>query len=148
MVEINAVNAIGGPSVAPVPVPEMREVTEAEAVRFEKLVEVKAPENAEQADVQTGLLQPHAVDGAAPHPESRALGEALLDGIVSVKNDYDSRFARMAESMAAAKGQDISMAQALQIQYELMQVGLSQELTAKLADKTSSGVQTLFRNQG
>ena len=50
--------------------------------------------------------------------------------------------------MAATGGKELSMQQALGIQYELMQVGLQQELTAKLADKTSSGVQTLFRNQG
>jgi hypothetical protein len=134
--------------MTPVPIPEMREVTDAEAARFEQLVEVNAPENAQQADVQTGLLQPHAIDGAAPNPGTRSLGDALLDGIVQVKNDYDARFAKMAESMSASKGQDLSMSQALQIQYELMQVGLSQELTAKMADKTSSGVQTLFRNQG
>jgi hypothetical protein len=65
-----------------------------------------------------------------------------------VKTDYDTRFARISASLAATQGQEISMQQALQIQYELMQVGLSQELTAKMADKTSSGVQTLFRNQG
>ena len=67
---------------------------------------------------------------------------------MTVKNDYDARFAKINASMAANKGEEISMQQALQIQYELMQVGLSQELTAKMADKVSSGVQTLFRNQG
>jgi len=149
MLEINAINAVGGPTVAPIPVPEMREVTDAEAARFEQLVEVKAPAGAEQAEVQNGLLQPSAVDGTAPAPVgSRSLGDALVDGIIQVKNDYDGRFAKINASMAATNGVEISMQQALQIQYELMQVGLSQELTAKMADKVSSGTQTLFRNQG
>lgn len=149
MLEINAINAIGGPKVAPIPVPEMREVTDAEAARFEQLVEVKAPAGAEQAEVQSGLLQPSAVDGATPTSLGpRSLGDALVDGIITVKNDYDARFAKINASMAANKGEEISMQQALEIQYELMQVGLSQELTAKMADKVSSGVQTLFRNQG
>lgn len=149
MIEISAINAVGGPLVAPVPEPGLREVTDAEAERFEQLVEIDAKDNAAQADVQTGLLQPQpVVDGADPKAGPRALGEALVDGIMSVKNDYDNRFARIAESLAANKDKDLTMTQALQIQYELMQVGLSQELTAKMADKTSSGVQTLFRNQG
>jgi hypothetical protein len=149
MVEITPINAIGGPTVAPIPVPEMRHVADEEAARFETLVEVKAPNGAEQAEVQSGLLQPRVVDGATPTSlGARSIGDALVDGIVQVKNDYDSRFAKISATMAANEGQEISMQQALQIQYELMQVGLSQELTAKMADKTSSGVQTLFRNQG
>ena len=149
MSEIAPIYAVGGPGVAPVPVPELREVTDAEAARFEELVEVKAPEEAAQAEVQNGLLQPTALDGATPTTLGpRALGDALVDGLIQVKTDYDTRFARISASLAATQGQEISMQQALQIQYELMQVGLSQELTAKMADKTSSGVQTLFRNQG
>jgi len=149
MVEITPIDAIRGPLVAPVPEPGLREVTDAEAERFEQLVEIDAKENAAQVDVQSGLLQPQpVVEGADPKAGPRAIGDALVDGIMSVKNDYDSRFARITESLAASKGQELTMTQALQIQYELMQVGLSQELTAKMADKTSSGVQTLFRNQG
>ena len=79
---------------------------------------------------------------------TRSIGDALVDGIIQVKNEYDGSFRRINAMMEASKGEEISMQQALAIQYELMQVGLSQELTAKMADKTSSGVQTLFRNQG
>jgi hypothetical protein len=131
------------------PPQEMRRVADAEAERFANLVEIDATEGAERADVPNGLLQPEAADGSAVAPiGERSLGDALVDGFMQVKNDYDSRFARINETMKASEGREISMQQALQIQYELMQVGLSQELTAKLADKTSSGVQTLFRNQG
>jgi len=149
MVEITAITAVGGPSAAPAADPQMRDVTDAEAMRFEQLVEIDAKDAAEQADVQTGLLQPEPViEGAEPKVQPRTIGDALVYGIMQVKNDYDGSFARITETLAANKGKEISMQQALQIQYELMQVGPSQELTAKLADKTSSGLQTLFRNQG
>ena len=148
MIEITPIAKVGGPLVAPAPAPiEMREVADADAERFEQLVAIDAKEGAATADAQNGLLQPQ-VDGMNPAAQTRSVGEALVDGMIEVKNDYDSRFNRIGEMLAATKDKEIGMQQALAIQYELMQVGLAQELTAKLADKTSSGVQTLFRNQG
>jgi type III secretion system YscI/HrpB-like protein len=35
----------------------------------------------------------------------------------------------------------------MKLQYDLMQMNLEQELTSKTADKTTQGVQTLFKNQ-
>lgn len=145
--EIAPITLAAAQPVVPTPVHEMREVADAEAARFEELVEIREAEGAEQADVKTGLLKPEGVEGSPP-AIGRSLGDALVDGIMQVKNEYDGRFRRINEMMEASKGEEISMQQALAIQYELMQVGLSQELTAKMADKTSSGVQTLFRNQG
>src|SRR4051794_30288427 len=98
MIEITAINAVGGPSVAPIPTPEMRDVADADAERFEKLVEIDAKDAAERADVQKGLLQPEAVDPATAAVGTRSLGDALVDGIVQVKNDYDGRFARISET--------------------------------------------------
>ena len=148
--EVNAVNALGGPATPAVAPPEMRRVGDAEAERFAELVQVQAPGEAGPAEAQHGVLHPEGVEGPALNvgPDGRSLGDALVDGIVQVKHDYDASFARINEAMKSTEGREISMAQALNIQYELMQVGLQQELTAKLADKTSSGVQTLFRNQG
>jgi hypothetical protein len=145
--EIAPITLAAAQPVVPTPVHELREVADAEAVRFEKLVEIRHTESAEQADVQAGLLKPEGVEGSPPNL-GQSIGDALVDGIIHVKNEYDGSFRRINELMAATKGEEISMQQALAIQYELMQVGLSQELTAKMADKTSSGVQTLFRNQG
>ena len=41
----------------------------------------------------------------------------------------------------------MSMEEMMQLQFDLMQMNLEQELTGKIADKTSQGVQTLFKNQ-
>jgi hypothetical protein len=150
MMTVDAVNGVAGQAIAPPVQPiERRIVDEAEADHFARLVEAREPVDADLADAPHGLLRPEAVEGAVtPTSATRSIGDALVDGIAQVKHDYDASFARINETLLATEGKEISMQQALKIQYELMQVGLQQELTAKLADKTSSGVQTLFRNQG
>ena len=49
--------------------------------------------------------------------------------------------------MENMKDKPLSVQDTMRLQYELMQLNMQQELTTKVADKTTQGVQTLFKNQ-
>lgn len=94
-----------------------------------------------------GPQEPPAVEAAVPI-ENRSMGDVILDGLTRFKSDHDVRADRVAASLEAMKDKPLDMQQAMKLQYEIMQMTLEQDLTSKIADKTSQGVQTLFRNQG
>ncbi len=75
------------------------------------------------------------------------LGDANLNGIEKLKANHDVRAHRIEQSIVQAKG-DLTMEDMMKLQFEVMQLGIEQDITTKMADKTSNGVQTLFRNQG
>jgi type III secretion system YscI/HrpB-like protein len=94
-----------------------------------------------------GVQEPPALQQAAPI-ENRSMGDVILEGLSRFKSDYDVRADRVASSLEAMNEKPLDMQQAMKLQYEIMQMTLEQDLTSKIADKTSQGVQTLFRNQG
>src|SRR5262245_3701009 len=81
-------------------------------------------------------------------PMNRTIGDVILEGLTRFKSGHDVRADRVAESLEAMKDKPLDMQQAMTLQYEIMQMTLEQDLTSKIADKSSQGVQSLFRNQG
>ncbi|MDR1435044.1 MAG: EscI/YscI/HrpB family type III secretion system inner rod protein [Puniceicoccales bacterium] len=73
-------------------------------------------------------------------------GGGVLNTIQSVR-DQCLKIQHNVEALAAKK-QDFSSADLVQMQYDVMQLSYINELSSKTADKTSQGAQTLFRNQG
>lgn len=73
-------------------------------------------------------------------------GEGIVQSIQSVRD----KFLEIENNvrMLAQKGTDFSSADLFQMQYDVMQLTYLNELSSKTADKTSQGIQTLFRNQG
>jgi type III secretion system YscI/HrpB-like protein len=80
--------------------------------------------------------------------EPHTLGEAILRGLETAKESHDEQTCRVQELLDKTDGRAMSMQDVLRLQYELMQLSLQQEITTKATDKTSQGVQTLFKNQG
>ncbi len=76
-----------------------------------------------------------------------SLGDSILNGIEKLKTNYDVRADRIEQTLINSGG-EMSMEQMMKLQFEVMQMGIEQDITTKMADKTSSGVQTMFRNQG
>jgi hypothetical protein len=76
-----------------------------------------------------------------------SLGDSILNGIEKLKTNYDVRADRIEQTLINSGG-EMSMEEMMKLQFEVMQMGIEQDITTKMADKTSSGVQTLFRNQG
>jgi hypothetical protein len=85
--------------------------------------------------------------GEAQAAGKPSLGDSILNGIEKLKTNYDVRADRIEQTLINSNG-EMSMEEMMKLQFEVMQMGIEQDITTKMADKTSSGVQTLFRNQG
>jgi type III secretion system YscI/HrpB-like protein len=98
------------------------------------------------------LLAPRAE--AAPPPVAAppvergpGLGDLVLAGIDRMSAGYQQRVDAVNATIASGGADGLSSQDIMRLQFELTQMTLMQDLTAKVADKTSQGVQTLFKNQ-
>lgn len=121
----------------------------ADQLRFEQAL--NQPAEGQGVDPAQGVEQagqaqdPSAVGqvgGAEP-----TLGDTILNGIEKLKSSHDVRLERIEQTISESGG-EMTIDQMMKLQFEVMQLGIEQDLTTKVADKTSQGVQTLFRNQG
>ncbi|MDR2341214.1 MAG: hypothetical protein LBD72_02720 [Puniceicoccales bacterium] len=69
----------------------------------------------------------------------------MLNPLYEFRQNFDNIVANISDRVM---GGNISMADLFSTQFELMQLGYMNDLSAKTADKLSQGLQTLFRNQG
>ncbi|MBI1247955.1 hypothetical protein GC197_08965 [bacterium] len=88
---------------------------------------------------------PTKVNNADALPPS--LGEAILDSVQRMRASHDAKASSIEQKLVGNGNKEMSMKDCIQLQFEVMQMSLEQDLTGKIADKTSNGVQTLFRNQ-
>ena len=119
-----------------------RAVSAAEEQRFRQALE--------PADESTIVATEIAAngEGVGAKVSTQSLGGAFMEGIEEIKTSLEARADRITEQLTALAGNPMSLQDAMRMQYELMQMNMQQELTSKMADKTSQGVQMLFRNQG
>ncbi len=99
-----------------------------------------------QAMQQNGGVQNMQMNGVQ-NSEPRSLGDAILDGLDSIRSRHDVRMENIQEKLLSQEGGELTVQDAMALQFEVMQLGIEHELTTKVADKTSQGVQTLFHNQ-
>ena len=95
---------------------------------------------------QVNAVQNAQINGVA-NAESRSLGDAILDGLDKVRTQHDMRMENIQEKLVSPDGGELTVQDAMSLQFEVMQMGIEHELTTKVADKTSEGVQTLFKQQ-
>jgi type III secretion system YscI/HrpB-like protein len=86
---------------------------------------------------------PGSVDADSPP----SLGDSILDGLERLRDTHDAQTGKI-NSLISSNGSEVmGTGDAMRLQMELMQLNMQQDLTAKVADKTGQGVQTLFKNQ-
>ena len=76
-----------------------------------------------------------------------SVGDAVLEGLEKMKTSYDAKVDSVNEQFAGLKEGSLSVQEAIRLQFELTQLSFQTEMTGKVSDKTSQGVQSLFRNQ-
>ena len=123
-------------------VPE-QEVDAADQARFDQALNSTQDVPAEQAAESVQ----HACESQPAEAARPTLGDAILDGIEQLKTNHDAHLDRIQEQLNATGGEGLNVEDAMRLQFEVMQLSIEQDLTTKMADKTSQGVQTLFRNQ-
>jgi type III secretion system YscI/HrpB-like protein len=77
----------------------------------------------------------------------RTLGDAIVDGLGQIQDNRQTALMRMTDLLRGKEGIGLSFQDTVRLQYELTMMTIQQDLTTKIADKISQGVQTLFRNQ-
>jgi len=116
---------------------ERRIVTVQDLARFENAMMNPA------GDVQA--LEVRSPEAVAPH---QSIGKVLLDMVQEVRESQAGHMDHIQSAVGAPEeGKPMEMRDLFNLQFELMQLTLQQDLTAKVADRLSQGVQTLFRNQ-
>ncbi len=116
-------------------------VSAADLQRFETALQAPAVDSVSTELPSIGHLETSPTS-------TQSIGGAFIEGIQDIKNTLDARAERITSQLNALAGSPMSLQDAIRVQYELMQMNMQQELTSKMADKTSQGVQMLFRNQG
>ena len=97
----------------------------------------------------TTAIQPPA-ESAAVQPVTNGLenlGEVILQGMDRLRTTRDNHVEKVNALLESTGEKPMTFHDGIRLQFELMQLGLQQEVTTKAVDKTSQGVQTLFRNQ-
>ena len=126
------VNPAGAtPAAAPARTPNPAEIA-----RFESRMDAQALENPQTANQTPPEI--HTPD---------TLGDVILQGMENLNDSRDVRIQRVTDLVNGMGEKPITIADGMRLQLELMQLNLHHEVTTKTADKTSQGVQTLFRNQ-
>lgn len=121
-----------------------QEVDSADQMQFENALNGQGVEGVQDVQTTQSNLE---IGQQEMHVGKPTLGDAILNGIEKLKSNHDVRAERIEKAIVDSKG-ELTMEDMMKLQFEVMQLGIEQDITTKMADKTSSGVQTLFRNQG
>lgn len=110
-------------------------------------------ETADQG-LDAGLQQPPVSDlqksdlsARLPTETSNTLGDSILDGLGKMRSEQDANVQQINQLVGEAKDGPLTVQDTMELQFRLMQLSLHQDLTAKVADKSSQGVQNLMKNQ-
>jgi len=76
-----------------------------------------------------------------------SLGESILNGMGKLRSAQESHAQKVNELVAGAEQTPMTVQQTMELQFHLLQLNMHQDLTAKVADKGSQGVQNLMKNQ-
>jgi hypothetical protein len=98
------------------------------------------------ADVKTLEVQPFAA-ATAPVGAS-TISESYWDGLRSLQTTTD-KFSQVTAAAArdAGDGSGLSASRLIELQVAVMNYSMQAEIMAKVTDRVSQGIQTLFRNQ-
>ncbi|CAM2065481.1 Type III secretion system inner rod subunit SctI [Sulfidibacter corallicola] len=80
-------------------------------------------------------------------PITENLGDIILQGMEKISTTHEGHINNVTKLLDDTSINPLSFQDGVRLQVELMQMNLQQDVTTKVADKTSQGIQTLFRNQ-
>jgi hypothetical protein len=96
--------------------------------------------------MQGGGRGRRVLGGAIHRIQSNTPPNGILNAIQGVRDQVDKIMNNI--KTLVGKKEDLSAADLMEMQYDVMQLAFINEFASKTADKTSQGAQTLFRNQG
>jgi hypothetical protein len=100
-------------------------------------------------EVKAVDLPPIEMEAPRPIRHEVSISDVISEAVSSLRSDQAGRIDRINEITLSPSEQTgpMNMKELFSLQYEMIQLSLHQDFTAKVADKLSQGAQTLFRNQ-
>jgi hypothetical protein len=106
---------------------------------FQKAMQVSSAELASRSP----LSGPESVK-----PATAAIGDAILNGLEQMRHGWPDGLKRIETDLSSASNDLADQSRALfKAQVDVALLGLQQDLTSKVANQVSQGIQTIFRNQ-
>ncbi|HSI83000.1 MAG: EscI/YscI/HrpB family type III secretion system inner rod protein [Candidatus Methylacidiphilales bacterium] len=130
----------------PSPATAMPDPSGLDVAQFEHSMEVSSVQGSQQVGADTMLTTAPGADPSAT-PSISTSGDAILGGLQKMTANYNETASNLQQSIEAASNNPGDMTAMFRIQYQMSQLTLQQDLTAKIADRANQGAQTFFKNQ-
>ncbi|MFH0787904.1 MAG: type III secretion system inner rod subunit SctI [Pseudomonadota bacterium] len=144
IVSINPIaNRFAGQTIKPQSEGWSRESLAKDVDRFEKALSSRSGRETVSAGPEPlPQTAPPRTDESTP-----TLGDAILQGIEKMKADHENRVRQIENNLEEIGDQPMTTQNMMKLQFDLMKLNVQQEVVSKVADKTTQGIQTLFKNQ-
>jgi len=150
-----AAAAVPGPATATTPGPTTgQQDRTGDQQRFEEILGRPSSE----AGVSVGSMAPaekiagvHPIDPAdmpSPTGAPDRLGDEILKSVDQAHLAYERNLDRINHEVGKPGADPMSIGRLAQLQFDVIKFGLAQDLTTKMADKATQGVETVLKNQG
>ena len=150
-----AAASVPGPATATTPGPTTgQQDRTGDQQRFEEILGRPSSE----AGVSTGSIAPddaiaavHPVgsaDMASPTGSTDRLGDEILKSVDQAHLAYERNLDRINQEVGKPGKDPMSISRLAQLQFDVIKFGLAQDLTTKIADKATQGLETVLKNQG
>jgi len=150
----SAAASVPGPATATTPGPTTgQQDRTGDQQRFEEILGRPS-----EAGVSTASIAPdHAIAGvhpivpadmASPTGSADRLGDEILKSVEQAHRGYEQNLDRINQEVGKPGAGPMSIGRLMQLQFDVIKFGLAQDLTTKIADKATQGVETVLKNQG
>jgi Type III secretion basal body protein I, YscI, HrpB, PscI len=150
-----AAASVPGPATTTTPGPTTAGEDQAgDRQRFEEALgrpSVEAGAPAESIALDDAIAAAHPIDSADMASSTGSmdrLGDEILRSVDQAHRAYEQNLDRINQEIGKSGEAPMSVSRLMQIQFDVMKFGLDQDLTTKIADKTTQGFETVLKNQG
>lgn len=107
----------------------------------------QAMEKGSQQGANGQLKEQPSVTETGTGENNAGLGDRILNSVERMKQSQDNRVKEINKLLENPESSEMSTQELMKLQLELVKLTEEREVTAKVADKTGQGVQTLVKNQ-
>jgi hypothetical protein len=151
----SAAASVPGPATATTPGPTTGQHDHAgDQRRFEEILGRPSPEAglpAESIAPAEKIAAVHPIgsaDMASPTGSTDGLGDEILRSVDQSHRAYEQNLDRINQEVGKSGADPMSAGRLMKLQLDVIKFGLDQDLTTKIADKATQGIETVLKNQG
>ena len=124
-----------------------REATDKDQAAFNQALNSSSDTQQAVGGTTPGANSPVPSSSEANQPTGKpTLGDQILSNIQNVNQDYQNQV-KTIDSATEASDVGMNPGDLLKMEYEVSQMTVEQQVTSKIGDSASQGVQQLFKNQ-